>query len=241
MFGNIYCGYICPFGAAQELIGYVLPESLKQPIPAESMRKARFVKYVMLLIVIVVFFASRNRTTLATDPLISVFNLRFMIHDIQSTIALIVAAALIGSILCTRFWCRYLCPAGAFLSLFNNLTVLKRYMPKKKFGKCQFGLTAKDQMDCIYCDKCRYEEFRSTRTQERTPAWIFLTCVLVVAIFISAVSARRFLEVIPAGLEAGAISASGGQPRDVDLQRIRTMIRQRRLSDKEADFYKQIE
>jgi hypothetical protein len=65
--------------------------------------------------------------------------------------------------------------------------------------------------------------------------------VLVVAIFISTVSAGRFLEVIPAGLDAGTISTSGGQPRDVDLQRIRTMIRQKRLSDKEADFYKRIE
>ncbi|MHC4426425.1 MAG: 4Fe-4S binding protein [Planctomycetota bacterium] len=241
IFGNIYCGYICPFGAAQELLGYVLPERLKQPISTESMRRARFVKYVILLVVIVVFFASRNRTTLAADPLISVFNLQFAIHDLQSTMLLVVAAALIGSVFCTRFWCRFLCPAGAFLSLLNNLTVLKRYLPAKKFGRCQFGLTGKDKMDCICCDKCRYEEYRSTGTQEQKTAWIFLTCVLVVAIFVSTVSVGRFLQVIPTGLDIGAVSASGGEPRDVDLQRVRTMIRQKRLSDKEADFYRKIE
>ncbi len=241
IFGNLYCGYICPFGAAQELIGYVMPARFRQSISTESMRKARFVKYVILLVVIVVFFASRDRTTLVADPLIAVFSLRFTAHDFGSTVAMLVAAALIGSIFCTRFWCRYLCPAGAFLSLLNNLAVLKRYLPTKKFGRCQFGLTGRDRIDCIYCDKCRYEEPRSTRTQDQKTARVFLTCVLAVAIFMSAVSVSRFFQVIPTGLDTGVVSVSGGQPRDVDLQRVRTMIRQKRLSDKEADFYERVE
>jgi len=241
IFGNIYCGYICPFGAAQELIGYVLPGRYRPPIPLEQMRTARFVKYIILLVVIFVFFASGNRATLAADPLISVFNLRIPVNFFHSTMPLIVAAALIGSVFCTRFWCRYLCPVGAFLSLLNNLAVLKRYLPTKKFGKCQFGLTGRDNMDCIYCDKCRYEEFTRIRTKEQKTARIFLICVLVVAVFVSTVFVSKFLQVIPAGLDAGAVSVTGGQPREVDLQRIRTMIQQKRLSDKEADFYKKTE
>jgi hypothetical protein len=35
--------------------------------------------------------------------------------------------------------------------------------------------------------------------------------------------------------------SAGGQPRDVDLQRIQKMIQQKRLSDKEAQFYKKAE
>ena len=72
-------------------------------------------------------------------------------------------------------------------------------------------------------------------------AGAFAACVIIVALFISTVSADRFLEVIPAGTEAVAVSASGGQPRDVDVQRVRTLIREKKLSDKEAEFYKQIE
>jgi hypothetical protein len=34
---------------------------------------------------------------------------------------------------------------------------------------------------------------------------------------------------------------AGGEPRDVDLQRIRKMIEQNMLSDHEAEFYKKIE
>jgi spermidine synthase len=241
IFGNLYCGYICPFGAAQELLGYILPGRFRLPISNESMRKARFVKYVILLVVVIVFFGSRDRTTLAADPLISVFGWRFTTYDFRSALLFVVAAALLGSIFWPRFWCRYLCTAGAFLSLLNHAAILKRYLPAKNFGRCQFGLTGKDNADCIQCDKCRFEKFDITATKRREFAGAFAACVLIVALFISIVSADRFLKVVPAGSDAVTVSASGGQPRDVDIQRVRTMIRENKLSDKEADFYKQIE
>jgi hypothetical protein len=66
--------------------------------------------------------------------------------------------------------------------------------------------------------------------------------VLVVAVFVSTVSVNRFLQVIPASFgQSVKTQPGGGEPRDVDLQRIRTMIRQNRLSDREAEFYKKIE
>jgi len=258
IFGNIYCGYICPFGAAQELLGYVVPEKFKQPIPIERMRKARFVKYAVLLVLVVVFFLSRNRTTLAADPLISVFNLQLSTSDFRLAMLFIAAAALIGSIFYTRFWCRYLCPVGAFLSLFNNVVILKRYLPVKKFGRCEFGLTAKDQTDCIYCDRCRYQAKAAVRdpalrepkerllhpdyARTKPLSQFFVVGVLVVAIFVSTVSVSRFLQVIPTGLDyAATLSAAGGEPRDVDMQRIRTLIEQNKLSDREAEFYKKVE
>jgi len=244
VFGNIYCGYICPFGAAQELLSYVVPGRFKQPIPRRIMQKARFVKYVVLFVLIIVFFLSRNRTTLAADPLIGIFNF-------QSSMLLTVAIALVASIFYTRFWCRYLCPVGAFLSLLNNVVILKRYLPAKKFGRCEFGLTGKDQMDCIYCDKCRYEAGPALK-EEAVSRYRFVPAnvlskyliagVLIVAALVSTVSVSRFLQVIPAGFAHPTTPVSaGGQPRDVDLQRIRTMIQQGKLSDKEAEFYKKVE
>ncbi|HUS73391.1 MAG TPA: 4Fe-4S binding protein [Sedimentisphaerales bacterium] len=242
-FGNIYCGYICPFGAIQELLGYVVPERFKRPIPVETMQKARFVKYGLLFVVIIVFFFSRNRTTLATDPLISVFNFQFW----GLSILLIAAIALVGSLFYTRFWCGYLCPVGAFLSLLNNVTILKRYLPAKIFGRCEFGLTGKDQMDCLYCDRCRYparirHEPMLRQCGTKTRSRFFILCVLSAATLVSAVSISRFLQVLPTGFVQPAVSvSSGGEPRDVDLQRIRTMIEQNRLSDREAEFYKKVE
>jgi len=252
IFGNIYCGYICPFGAAQELLGYVVPKRFKQPVATDKMQKARFVKYVVLLILIIVFFFSRNRTTLGSDPLISFFNLQFW-SATGGLILLIVGTALIGSVFYPRFWCRYLCPVGAFLSLLNNMGVLKRYLPAKRFGKCEFGLTGKDQMDCLYCDRCRYQPITAAKKESaiggrpqyalaKLLSRYFVVGVLIVAALVSTVSVSRFLQVIPAGFDQPAVSApSGGEPRDVDIQRIRTMIRQKRLSDQEAEFYKKVE
>jgi len=252
IFGNIYCGYICPFGVMQELLGYVVPRRFKPAagvIPAGSVRKARFVKYVVLFVLIMVFFVSRNRTTLASDPLIRVFSGSPTLYTVG--VGAVVAAALIGSIFYTRFWCRYLCPVGALLSLLNNVILLKRFLPAKRFGRCEFGLTAKDQMDCLYCDRCRYQPKAAVK-EERLPhphyapvnlrSRYFVVVVLLLAIFVSTVSVNRFLQVIPAGLSQPVVSTSAaGQPRDVDLQRIRTMIRQKRLSDQEAEFYEKVE
>ncbi|MHC4616978.1 MAG: 4Fe-4S binding protein [Planctomycetota bacterium] len=249
IFGNIYCGYICPFGAAQELLGYIIPRRFRQPPARDTMQKARFVKYIVLLVVIIVFFFSRNRTTLAADPLISIFNLRFSTYDLQSAVLWIAGIGLVGSILYTRFWCRYLCPVGAFLSLFNNVVLLKRVLPVKKYGKCEFGLTGRDKMDCIYCDKCRYEpaplpgeEAVARPTPVAVLSRYLVPAAILVAFIVSAASVDRFVQVMPGALaQPTAVAASGGQPRDVDLQRIRTMIRQRQLSDREAEFYKKVE
>ncbi|UCC99661.1 MAG: 4Fe-4S binding protein, partial [Phycisphaerales bacterium] len=258
VFGNIYCGYICPFGAAQELLSYVIPQRFRRPLSIEKMQKARFLKYAILSLLIVAFFASRDRTTLSADPLIDAFSIRLLLSDFrlstvnwQSLSPLILAIILAGSVLYTRFWCRYLCPAGAFLSLFNKVAILRRFLPAKKFGRCEFGLTAKDRLDCIYCDRCRYQVAPLTRPARLTHADDtkvgmlsrgLVLSALAVAVFVSAVSIDRLVEVLPASEDYHASSiASGGQPRDVDLQRVEDLIRQKKLSDREAEFYRRLD
>jgi len=256
LFGNIYCGYICPFGAAQELIGYAVHGRGGRQLPRESQRTARFVKYAVLFVLVIAFFGSREKAALSADPLISVFGLRFSIASLHTSLLVITAIALLGSFFYTRFWCRYLCPVGAFLSLLNGAAVLKRYLPARRFGRCEFSVTAKDRLDCICCDKCRYDPLPPaiesaepgppTRRQPATlRARALIVGVLAVAAFVSLVSADRALSVIAREFDSAtggpAIAASGGQPRDVDMQRVRTMIRQKKLSDKEAEFYRQVE
>jgi len=87
----------------------------------------------------------------------------------------------------------------------------------------------------------RRAEVREQKSESRLSRYL-VVAVLLIVLFVSAVSVRKFLEVMPAGLGRPAISVSaGGQTRDVDLQRIRTMIRQKKLSDREAEFYKKVE
>jgi len=206
------------------------------------MQYARFIKYVVLFILIIAFFVTRDRAAVAADPLISIFNFKVTIFDFTSAGAVLGVVALAGSLFYPRFWCRYLCPAGAFLSLLNNFAVLGRLLPAKRFTRCEFGVTAQDPLDCIYCDKCRYE-FAPLQPAAEAPrtSRSFLIIVAAAAIIVSAVSIRTLTRVVSrsgAGITAGA---SAGQVRDVDAERIEKMIRDKRLSDREADFYKKLE
>jgi predicted membrane-bound spermidine synthase/Na+-translocating ferredoxin:NAD+ oxidoreductase RnfG subunit len=252
LFGNLYCGYLCPFGAAQELLGYVLPRRLKPAPGREEMRLARFVKYLVLVVLLVAFFLSRDRRTLAGDPLVSVFGLRTALSAWPAWMFGAVGAAVIGSLFYVRPWCRYLCPAGAFLSLLNHVRLLRRLVPAKWFGRCEFGLTASDHLDCLYCDRCRHTRLRTAdfglRIKEgtRRPAGLagrpLVLGVVVAGLFVAGVSVSRFREVMPLVLEEPAPTLSaGGQPRDVDVQKIRTLIQQGQLSDRKAEYYQQAE
>ena len=240
LFGNYYCGYICPFGAAQELLGYILPDRFKPSLDKDTMRWARFVKYIVLFVLVCMFFAFRNHAALTSDPLIEVFS-----RALPKLLLATAGIALIGSVVFVRFWCRYLCPAGAFLSLFNGIVLLKRFMPAKKFGRCRFGVTGKKQLDCIYCDKCRYE-WKPPFTETPIPGrrffgQYFLVPVVLAAIFISAVSISSALETVTTEMALTSAAGSAGQVHDVDLDKIRTLIRQQKLSDHEAKYYKKVE
>ncbi len=158
LFGNIYCGYLCPFGALQELVGLIVPKRFKARLPLSTITAGRFVKYAVLFVLVVAFFATGSRRSLEADPLISVFDRQSWAEGFLTSYGLIIAIlVLLGALLVTRMWCRYLCPTGAFLSLLNRAAWLARLLPAKKFGRCEFGLSGRDHLDCIYCDRCRYE------------------------------------------------------------------------------------
>ncbi len=240
LFGNLYCGYICPFGAAQELLGYVLPRRWRPAPPREEIRSARFIKYVVLAILLIVFFASRDRRTLAGDPLTLAFTLRSALSTWPAWMFGVIAAVLIGSLFYRRFWCRYLCPAGAFLSLLNPLRRFRRGVPARWFGRCEFGLTAGDHLDCLHCDRCRYPITPNTVAVTPSPARarLLVLAVAVCGLFVASVSLSQFRRVMPSILQEPIPAATAGQPRDVDVRRIRTLIEQRQLSDRKAEYYK---
>jgi hypothetical protein len=67
----------------------------------------------------------------------------------------------------------------------------------------------------------------------------FLICVFSAAALFCVASVRETLPLLPgAPAPTAAVSATAGQARDVDLDKLRRMLRQHELSSHEAMYYK---
>jgi hypothetical protein len=132
------------------------------------------------------------------------------------------------------------------LSLLNRVALLRRWLPARWFARCEFGLTVQERSECICCDRCRYPapgdlQARRVDTRSSAPAYLW-PVVVVVAALMAVVSIRDFRRAMPTMLDnATAAAGVAGQPRDVDLPRLRTLIEQGRLSDKEAQHYRKLD
>lgn len=152
LFGNVYCGWMCPFGALQELAG----ERLGTRLGPGAWRWGRLVKYVLLAVLAAAFALTRDPAVLAADPLTSFFVIfRRGVED--GWVLGLGAAGVALSIVFRRFWCRNLCPAGAFLSLLAAIGLLRRFLPAERPARCDLGVRSPAELDCLGCDRCRHE------------------------------------------------------------------------------------
>jgi len=149
--GNLYCGYLCPFGALQELLGDLRPQSISSDPPKRIWAYGRLVKYVLLFSVVIFFSLTRNSQVLSADPLLTFFG-----SARQTRILILGGGALVASFFFKRFWCRNLCPAGAFLALLGGVKLLKRLVPTTFPGGCDLGVKNHEELDCLCCDRCRH-------------------------------------------------------------------------------------
>ena len=174
------------------------------------------------------------------DPLVTIFS-RFA----DPPVLLLALAALALSCFFGRFWCRYLCPAGAFLALAGGLRLLpRRWRPDVQPACCDYGVRRADDLDCLCCDRCRMPGARpvlepgAPRLRPREIAWL-LTVALGAAAFLS-------LLLMPA--PSRTVGSTRGKPQaevntgraisPQELARIRELIRQKKLSNREAKYYK---
>ena len=153
LFGNVYCGGVCPFGALQELVGDLRPRALETEPAKGVWRYGRAVKYVLLTLVVVLFGLTRDYGVLSADPLLTVFS------PLRDRWVLWFALGLVVlSFFYRRFWCRNLCPAGAFLALLGGVRILRRLLPRTSPGRCDLGVRTVGELDCLFCDRCKHAQ-----------------------------------------------------------------------------------
>lgn len=140
LFGNFYCGWLCPFGALQELLGDF---ALRYKPPKRLRTLLRLSKYFVLAGLLLLFLLA------VPSPFAMDAN-----GGVWGCFSLWPLAALLLSLISPRLWCRNLCPTGAFLSLFNKIR-MKRLAPPVMPGRCAMGVSSPKEADCLNCDRCR--------------------------------------------------------------------------------------
>ncbi len=236
-FGQIYCGLVCPFGAVQELFSRVGDRlGLLRAASEGADRRARRIKVCVLIAGLCAFFVARSERVFAPDPLQAVFG-----GDWTKPMIVLLAVVGLASLWFFRFWCRYLCPVGAFFSLFNGLGVALRWARPKRPKACDLGVRSRWDMDCLQCNRCldaaRAQPAKPWLAARSGPRWrrdlgLALAIALASALVLS----------IARGEHVDATDQSPlGDARDVDTAEIVRQIGEHRLSDQEALYYLPIE
>lgn len=162
-FGQLWCGYGCPFGALQELLWLVVhPRGVSsaeglgggRTISGPLEMRARYLKFGLLTGVLCFYWISGDAAYLALDPMTSAFTTQMPGFVIGLLVILGVA-----SLIYFRPFCRYLCPAGAFLALFNKLRLAERLggqllVRPRAVARCDLGVTGQAHLDCLKCNRC---------------------------------------------------------------------------------------
>jgi len=174
LWGRLYCGRVCAFGAMTQLIDKVVPAKLRINVPKALDRRAANVKYALLGGTLLYFFMTRNLLAYRyVEP--------FWMFTRQGTTVMWTGLALllVATVFVRNLYCRFLCPVGAFLAVLSNLTVfrIKRWSECKTCKicekTCEWGAIRGPKIvasECVRCDDCE----RLYLDQQKCPHWLIL-------------------------------------------------------------------
>ena len=112
--GPLSCGYLCPFGALQELLYRFIPVR-HWTVSNQVLRYARELRYLVLFLCVAGYFGLGISAFSEVEPFPHLFSLT------KSQIAwLFILLTLTFSLFIKRFWCRFFCPTGACLVLLSS-------------------------------------------------------------------------------------------------------------------------
>jgi hypothetical protein len=109
---NIYCVYLCPFGAAQELLGQTV--GTKYPMPKKITNFLLACGSVLLIFTGFTLLAGIDFDLSLVEPF-AVFSMR----AISFWVLLLAGTCMLASVYYPRCWCRFICPIGRIINLFQ--------------------------------------------------------------------------------------------------------------------------
>ena len=158
LWGRVYCGRICAFGAFTQLLDAVLPARWRVEIPPAIERRASYIKYGILFGAVAYYLVTREITFYRyIEP--------FWMFTFDATLPLwiMLGVLLTASIFVRNLYCRFLCPLGAALGLLSSITVfkIKRWSECSTCAlcekTCEWGAIRQRKIimtECVRCDDC---------------------------------------------------------------------------------------
>jgi NosR/NirI family nitrous oxide reductase transcriptional regulator len=174
LWGRLYCGRVCAFGALTQLMDAVVPARWRLTIPRRFERRAAWFKFGLLAATLVYFVATRDmRIYRYVEP--------FWMFGLFETWRLWtgLGALLVATVFVRNLYCRFLCPVGAFLGLLSYATIFRitRWSECRTCRICQkaceWGAIDGPRIlvtECVRCDDCE----RLYDDHARCPHWRIL-------------------------------------------------------------------
>lgn len=154
IWGRLFCGFLCPFGALQDFIDRAVPDAWKWSPPRGVHDRAIRLKYVILALVLLPPLLGSG---LSIYPWVEPFGTVFFVSP-SGLLWSIAGAILLASVFVPRFYCRYACPLGAFLGLLSFVSL-------RRIGRVP------------QCDVCKVCEQKCPTRAIRGPEIDFPECV----------------------------------------------------------------
>ncbi len=159
LWGRVYCGRLCAFGAMTQLIDAVVPARWRINIPRAIERRASLIKYGILAAALLYFL-------ITSDPLIYPYIEPFWLFGLHlrtPVLLTMLGLLLLTTVFVRNVYCRLLCPVGAALGLLSSLTVfrIKRWSECSTCRicekACEWGAIRGPKIvltECVRCDDC---------------------------------------------------------------------------------------
>lgn len=177
MLGRVVCGFLCPFGLLQDLLHKIpFPKKIRTFCGDKLLRKLKYVIFIVFVIILPMFvvdimgqgapyfckFICPAGTLEGGIPLVLLNkSMRSAIGWLYAWKSVILVGTVLLSVLIYRPFCKYICPLGAFYSVFNPISVFRYHVDEDK---------------CVHCGKCASECRMQVNPVENANAWECIRC-----------------------------------------------------------------
>ncbi len=174
LFGPVFCGWVCPLGTIQEWFAGLGRKIFGKKrynhfIPIKIDNILRYARYGVLAWVIYMTAVTGKLIFADIDPYFALFN--FWTSEVAVGGLIVLGVTLVASLFVERPWCKYACPYGAVLGVFNLFRVfgIKRQESTCKMCSlcdvhCPMNINVSSKSvvrdhQCISCLECTSEAY----------------------------------------------------------------------------------